>query len=405
MPPPPAAEATSFDLDVNSAGRPSLCRLAASFHFLADGMIFGTWAALIPFFKAKFGVSEATLSIVLLAIAAGAIVSMPITGSLVARHGSRRNLRYFAPGFGLSLLLLVLAPNFGLFIAAAFLFGALKGAFNVSVNTQAITVENKLRKPVIPSFHALWSFGGMLAAFAVGAAMKFSVPPVAIVLGVLCLIGTLLIIFAPHLLDGDAHPVSTNEKSPRFRLPGGMLLKIGIVTFMVLFAEGVMMDWSVVYARTVSGAEPWLAPIAYGIFAGCMATGRVFGGTLISRLGPSHLLRFGGVLCMIGLVLVTTIHHWPATFLGFALTGLGLSNLIPILFSAGGRAHEGGAGNGIAMVSMMGYFGFLVGPPVIGGVSHWAGLPGAFAIVVAFAAFIAFAGNRFLGQLPNPTKP
>jgi len=397
--PPPAAEATDLRFDDASAveGKPRNPRLAASLYFLTDGMVFGTWAALIPSFKAKFGLSEAQLSLVLLAIAAGAIVSMPTTGRTVARHGSRANLRFFAPAFCISLALLVLSPHPGLFIAAAFLFGAVKGAFNVSINSQAIAIENAARKPIISSFHALWSLGGMTAALVVGAALKIGLSPAAIAIGIAVVLLAVVTAYYPHLLGGDASP--RTESGAKFRFPNGKLLRIGIVTFMVLFAEGVMMDWSVVYARTISGAEAWLAPLAYGVFSGCMALGRLFGGPMISRLGPSGMLKVGGIFTTIGLAIVTGIHVWPATFVGLALTGFGLANLVPILFGAGGRAHEGGTGNGIATVSILGYFGFLIGPPLIGGISHQANLPAAFALVVAFAFFIAAFGNRFLGNI------
>lgn len=401
--PPPAAEATElrFDEEITVPKRRSNSRLAASLHFLTDGMIFGTWAALIPSFKLKFGLSEAGLSVALLGIAAGAIISMPLAGRTVSRLGSQKNLRIFAPAFCLSLVLLVLAPNLGLFIAAAILFGAVKGAFNVSVNSQAIAIENRAGKPIMSTFHALWSLGGMSAALVVGAALKVGLSPTAIALGLSAVLMLVVVLFAPQLLGGDATPRS--ETKGGFRFPDGKLLRIGIVTFMALFAEGVMMDWSVVYTHSVSGAAPWLAPIAYGIFSGCMASGRLVGSQLIGALGPARVLALGGVLITAGLVVMVSIHQWPATFAGLALAGFGLSNIVPILFGAGGRAHEGGAGNGIATVSIMGYFGFLIGPPLIGGLSHQVGLPGAFTIVIAFGLFIACC-NRFLGNISTPSK-
>jgi len=401
--PPPAAEATElrFDEEITVPKRRSNPRLAASLHFLTDGMVFGTWAALIPSFKTKFGLSEAGLSVALLGIAAGAIISMPLAGRTVSRFGSRGNLRIFAPAFCVSLALLVLAPNLDIFIAAAILFGAVKGAFNVSVNSQAIAIENRAAKPIMSTFHALWSLGGMSAALVVGAALKIGLTPTTIAIGVSAVLMLVVLLFAPQLLGGDATPRA--ETKAGFRFPDGKLLRIGIVTFMALFAEGVMMDWSVVYTRTVSGAAPWLAPIAYGIFSGCMAGGRLVGSQVIGRLGPARVLALGGVLLTAGLVLMVSIHQWPTIFAGLALAGFGLSNIVPILFGAGGRAHEGGAGNGIATVSIMGYFGFLIGPPLIGGISHQAGLPGAFTLVVAFGLFIACC-NRFLGNISTTAK-
>lgn len=379
-----------------------LARTAACLYFLADGMIFGTWATLIPSFKSRFGLTEADLSLALLGMVVGAIISMPVAGQMISRHGSKPNLLFLAPGFCVTLLLLVLAPSFLALVAAATLFGAFKGAFDVTINSQGIAIENAVNKPIIATFQALWSIGGLVAALLVGIALKNGVGPLAIGTTVAILLCVLVTGTGRFLLAGDAS--RTQQKSSRFELPKGNLLRIGILAAMALFAEGVMMDWSAVYSRTVSGAEPWLAPLAYGVFSCCMGIGRLSGDFLIGRFGPASILRASGILTTIGLVVIVGVHWWPATFLGLAFAGFGIANLVPILFGAGGRAHEGGVGKGIATVSMMGYFGFLVGPPLIGGVSHWIGLPGAFAIVVLFSAFIAFGGNRLLGTSLEPVS-
>lgn len=399
----PVNESTADAADLSAGCGPAISskpRIAASLFFLVDGMIFGTWATLIPSFKSKFGLTEADLSIALLGMVIGAIVSMPVAGQSIARRGSRANLNFLAPGFCISLVLLAIAPNFLTFVAAATLFGAFKGAFDVSVNAQGIAIENAVRKPIIATFQALWSIGGLLAALAVGVALKLGAGAVPIAVAVCIMMVLVVILSSGSLLSGDASHSKTGGK---FKFPSGKLLKIGVLACMALFAEGVMMDWSAVYSRTVAGAAPWLAPIAYGIFSCCMAAGRLSGDYLIGRHGPSKILRLGGVLTTIGLVVIVRIHEWPATFFGLALAGFGLANLVPILLGAGGRAHEGGVGQGVATISMMGYFGFLVGPPLIGGISHFIGLPGAFTVVILFSAFIAFRGNILLGASSSTT--
>ncbi|GAA5123117.1 MFS transporter [Luteolibacter yonseiensis] len=364
-------------------------------------MIFGTWATLIPSFKSKFGLTEADLSIALLGMVIGAIVSMPVAGQSIARRGSRANLNFLAPGFCIALVLLAIAPGFPTFVAAATLFGAFKGAFDVSVNAQGIAIENSVGKPIIATFQALWSIGGLLAALAVGFALRLGAGAVPIALTVSAAMILVVVSSAGSLLAGDKAPSKTGGG---FKFPNGKLLKIGILACMALFTEGVMMDWSAVYSSTVSGAAPWLAPIAYGIFSCCMAAGRLSGDHLIGRHGPLKILKTGGWLTTAGLVVIIGIHEWPATFFGLALAGFGLANLVPILLGAGGRAHEGGVGQGVAAISMMGYFGFLAGPPLIGGISHFIGLPGAFVVVILFSAFIALRGNLLLGAPPTTTE-
>lgn len=368
-------------------------RLATSLFFLADGMIFGTWATLIPTFKARFGLSEAAIGVVLLGMVIGAMTSMPVAGHRIARHGSRANLVWLAPAFCLALVVLVAVPNFIALVAAATLFGALKGAYDVSVNSQAIAIENAARSPVMGTFQALWSIGGLVSALITGIALHQGIGPMTIALTVS---GVLLLVVgfaARGLMTGDSAGPQAREG---FKLPSGRLLRIGILAAMALFAEGVMMDWSAVYSRSVAGAAEWLAPIAYGVFCCCMAAGRLSGDALVARFGSTAVLRLSGLSTTLGLVVIISIHQWPATFLGLAFAGIGLANMVPILFGAGGRAHEGGVGKGIATVSIMGYFGFLAGPPVIGGASHFIGLPGAFALVLLFSAFIVVRGRSFL---------
>lgn len=377
--------------------------IAAALHFLTYGIIFGTWASLVPAFKEKFSIGEAQLSMVMLCMAAGAIFSMPAAGKFVVRNGSRQTLRFLAPALCITFLMLIVAPSYLLLLVAATLFGASKGAFSVTSNAQAVVIENNIGKPRLSIFHALWSLGGFLAAFIVGTALKSGYGMYGIAFTTAGILLATTTVSSNWLLGGDAS-TSPPGKSARFRLPSGRLLRIGIVVFLALFAEGVMMDWSVVYAREVSHAADWIAPLAYGVFSGCMAAGRLAGVFLISRLGSSRILKLGGSITAVGLLITVLFHTWPATFLGLALAGFGLSNLAPILFGAGGRTHGDGAGSGVATVTTMGYFGFLIGPPLIGGISEKLGLPGAFMLVVLFAAVIAIFSKRLLGEITIPGR-
>jgi MFS family permease len=371
----------------------SRARWAASVLFLVDGIGFGTWAAMIPSVKQKFALSESGLSIVLLAIVAGALISMSLIGRALSRHGSRTMLAWLAPGYAVALALIALAPGFGWLLGAAMIFGAFKGSLDVSVNAQAITIENAGDKPIMATFQALWSIGGLVAALLVGLALKQGIAPLVITIAAALLVAALM--SSAPLAGGDASP---GKRKGGFALPNGRILRIGALAFLALFAEGVMMDWSAVYTRTVSGAEAWLAPLAYGMFSLSMATGRLLGDRVTARHGGLAVLRVSGLLTLVGLLLIIAVHQWPVTFLGLGFAGLGLANLVPVLLGAGGRAHEESIGQGVAMVSMIGYFGFLAGPPAIGGLSHWIGLPGAFGVVVVFALLLAVWGPGVLGR-------
>jgi MFS family permease len=384
-------EATCTNL--SDLAEKSRARLAASMLFLVDGIGFGTWAALIPSIKQKFGLAESGLSVVLLAIVAGALISMSLVGRAISKNGSRAMLTWLAPGYCIALALMALAPGFGWLLAAGVIFGAFKGSLDVSVNAQAITIENAGRRPIMATFQALWSVGGLVAALLVGLALKQGMDPRVIGLSIAAVLLILSLASSGSLASGDA--VKRKTKGG-FKLPNSRLLRIGALAFLALFAEGVMMDWSAVYTQSVSGAEAWLAPLAYGVFSLSMATGRFMGDRVTARHGGLAVLRASGVLTFIGLLLVIAIREWPVTFLGLGFAGLGLANLVPVLLGAGGRAHEESVGQGVATVSLLGYFGFLAGPPAIGGLSHWIGLPGAFGVVVAFALLLAVWGPGVL---------
>lgn len=373
---PPQICATPWDLNPHGYSR---ARWATSALFLVNGIGFGTWAAMIPTVKQRFDLSESGLSYVLLAIVIGALISMSIVGHVLSRHGTRAALMWIAPSYAISVALLGFAPSPSLLIASAVLFGAMKGTLDVSINSQAITVEKAGSRPIMASFQSLWSFGGLLAALIVGFSLKQGLSPL-LITGIIASTLFLASIFSTgSLTKGDAVPA---KKATSFQLPNSRILRIGALAFIALFTEGVMMDWSAVYTKTVAAAPEWLAPIAYGVFSLMMATGRALGDGLTAKYGTLHILRMGGLLNLIGLLIIITCPWWPATFLGLSLAGLGIANLVPVLFGAGGRAHPESVGQGVAAVSMIGYFGFLAGPPLIGFVSHQIGLPGAFATVL-----------------------
>ncbi|WP_265594781.1 MFS transporter [Haloferula sp. BvORR071] len=368
-------------------------RIAASLLFLLNGIGFGTWAALIPSIKHKFELTESSLGLVLLTLAIGAMLSMSLIGRVLARYGSRTVLRFLAPAYCVALAFIPLSPSLGLLFAIGLIFGAFKGSLDVSCNSQAITIQSRRSTPIMSNLQALWSLGGLVAASTVGIALKQGAEPVTITLPVSVVLLATALYCTRRLAGGDA---STSKPSGGFKLPDQRLLKIGVLAFLVLFAEGVMMDWSAVYARSVSGAADWLAPFAFGTFSLSMATGRLLGDWAVARHGGLNVLRVSGVLLLVGLLLVVSVKVWPVTFIGLGFAGLGLANLVPVLLSAAGRAHRESVAQGVATASVIGYFGFLVGPPAIGGLSHWVGLPGSFVLVLVFALLLVLPGPSIL---------
>jgi MFS family permease len=391
-----AARPVSVERRSRSSREGGKARRATATLFLVDGMTFGTWAALVPFFQERFGLSDGQLSWVLFGLVVGALVSMPLTGQIVSRHGSRGIALPAALVFCAALTLPALAPNYALLITAATLFGAVKGCVDVSINAQAITVENTVQRPIMSSFQAFWSLGGLGAAFLLSAAMNRGISAVTLILAMAGVLFLLTLSTLGCLLPDGPSQV---EKPRGFSWPDSKLLRLGGLAFLALFSEGVLLDWSAVYARSVTSVSVATAPIAFAAFALSMAGGRFLGDLLISQLGPTLMLRISGTLMALGVAVAVLIQTWPAVLLGFATVGFGIANLVPILFGAAGRVHENGAGPGLATVTTLGYFGFLSGPPLIGAVAALAGLPLAFVTVVIFGVVIATLGVSVIRPL------
>jgi hypothetical protein len=363
---------------------------------------FGTWAALVPYFQHRFGLSDGELSWVLFGLVLGAMFSMPVAGQIISRSGSRAIALPAVLGFCAALTLPAVAPTYAALIAAAILFGGVKGAVDVSINAQAITVENELQRPIMSSFQAFWSLGGLGAAFVLSLAMNHGLPAPLLMLGMAGLLFLFTLTTLGCLLP-DA-PTRT-ERAAGFSWPDAKLIRLGALAFLALFSEGVLLDWSAVYARSVTGVSVATAPIAFAGFALSMAGGRFLGDVLISRLGAVLMLRISGALMVLGVATAVLLQTWPATILGFATVGFGIANLVPILFGAAGRAHENGAGPGLATVTTLGYFGFLSGPPFIGALAAVAGLPLAFVTVIVFGATIATLGVSIVRRSLSEPRP
>jgi MFS family permease len=383
----------SFDSAERSAPTVRGARLATYAMFFADGIGFGIWAGHIPAFKQKFQLSDSALSIVLLAVAAGSIISMPIAGQAVRHFGSRRCIAVSIACYGLCLVAIALAPNQVLFVVAALLFGAAKGGVDVGINAQAVVVERSYGRTIMSSFQALWSVGGLAGGFLTSAALGLgATAPINLTcVGLLILLLDLLCYC--HLMRYDASP---QEGGKFFRLPGKALLFVAILTFIALFSEGVLQDWAAVYMRQVVIVPIWIAAVAYAGYSTAMALGRFLGDRVVAVLGERLVMRLSGALIIVGLAAALLVPTPLFGIAGFAVAGLGNSNLVPILFSAAGRDPVLGPGPGIAAVTTVGFLGFLIGPAVIGLMSEFFGLSVALSLVALLGLITAVYGPAII---------
>lgn len=361
-------------------------RLALAAFFLLNGVGIASWAAHVPFVKQKFALSDASLGIALLTMAAGSVAALLFSGHLVARFGDRAVIIIGAGVFCAALPLLMLVPARPLLFLLLPCFGACIGAMEVAINSQAVVVEEQFGRPIMSSFHALFSVGGLLGAAVAGLALSRGVSPAAHMITVSISLAALTALALPHLLPAD--PALPSGGSG-LALPTGPLLGLAILAFFCLVAEGAMADWSAVYLRDVRGTTPALAAAGYAAFSVAMAAGRFGGDALRARLRAVPLVRLSGALAAVGLGLALVVAQPLATLIGFACVGLGLSNVVPVLFTAAGRVPGVATGMGIAAVASAGYFGFLVGPPVIGFVAQLTSLTGGLGVVALLMALIA----------------
>jgi fucose permease len=370
------------------AGRARRSRVAIGTVFFVNGLVLASWVPHIPAVKDAHGLSDGRLGLVLLAMAVGAVLALPVAGWLVGRLGSRRMTSLAGVGFCLLLPLPLVSPSVPWLALSLLALGAGNGILDVSMNAQAVALERHYDRPILSSFHGLFSLGGFAGAAITGLAMSSGLGDSVHVTATAGAVVAVLAWLVPSS-DGPAgHP------GPVFARPARALLGLGLLAFGGLLAEGAMADWSAVYLRDALGTSPAVAAGGFTAFSLAMAAGRFGGDRLAARLRPDRLLRDSAALAAVGLGAALLIGRPAAAIAGFGLVGLGIANVIPILFSAAGRVRGVPAGTALAAVATTGYFGFLAGPPLIGLTAELTGLPVALGLVSACCALVALGSRR-----------
>lgn len=351
-------------------------RLAVSLLFLMNGFVTGSWAPKIPEFKDRLGISESVLGLLILMFGIGSLVLMPIAGGFIARVGSQKVVKVTAILLSPLLLLLTLLPNVWAAAVGMFLLGGFVGAMDVAMNANAVEVEKSMRRAIMSSCHAYWSLGGLIGAGIGGFLMaRFGVVPHVLVVTVLSL--TVIAIAWPMILADKPHPAATKEK---LRLPMTPLpWLIGIMALFSMVPEGTVLDWGALYLRNELGASVELSGFGFAAFSATMATMRFAGDHVRDRFGAKRTLRICTVTALVGMVLAGLAPNAYIAILGFAIAGIGISNMVPIAFSAAGNMPGLQPGIGLSVATFMGYSGMLFAPSLIGFVAEHTG----FAIIFA----------------------
>jgi MFS family permease len=372
-------------------------RVALTTFFALDGFVFAGWVVRIPAIKQQTHASAGALGLALLGVSAGAVVTMTLTGRLCRRYGSHPVTVVCAVLLSLSVSLPPLTHSAPALGAVLLLFGAAYGGINVAFNSAAVDLVATLRRPIMPSFHAAFSLGGMVGA-GLGGLVAGALSPTRHLLG-LTLTGLLATAVAGRILLRQAPPApadrtpsartETNGAAPRRTGGRGLVVVFGLVALCTAYGEGAMADWGALHLQQDLAASSGVAAAGYACFALAMTLGRATGTTLLERLGRARTVIGGGSVAALGMLLGSLAPSVWVALIGFAVTGLGLANLFPVAVERAGALT---GPSGVAVASTLGYGGMLLGPPAIGFMADWFSLPAALTSVAALSAVAAAIG-------------
>ncbi len=364
--------------------------------FFVQGLIFATWASRIPDIKVALDLSDATLGGVLLGIPVGQIAAMALSGWSVGRFGSKRMLILATILCSLSLIPIGLAPTTWAVTIALFIFGATTNLMNISVNTQGVDVERIFNKNIMPSFHGLWSLGGFMGAVLsmIFAIYELSVLAHFLTISIVCIFSTMPLYRGLIVRDTKQKSESTESRSNPLRQIDRYIILLGIIAFGAMVCEGAMFDWSGVYFKDVVSVPDSLVKLGYVVCMSTMTLGRFLAGGVISRYGNRIVVLGSGLLIASGLGLAVLSPTIISATIGLLIVGFGISSTVPICYSLAGKSNRMPASTALVVVSSISYFGFLVGPPVIGFLAEAMTLRGAFAAVALVGVAISVMSRK-----------
>ncbi|MGP5569589.1 MFS transporter [Pseudomonas helleri] len=351
-------------------------QLSTRLTFFIAGLCTASWAPLVPLVKARAAIDEGVLGLLLLCLGLGSISAMPVTGFLVGRYGCQRVIVVATLIMALSLPLLAWLSGVTALAIAIVVFGIGLGMLDCAMNVQAVMVSEASARPIMSSFHGLYSLGGILGALGMTALLAAGLSPLAAVLCVVGLTLVTLIKAAPNLL-----PYGSEGDTPFFALPRGKVLFLGGLCFIVFIAEGAMLDWSGVFLVSLRGMDPAYGGLGYAAFATAMTGSRLAGDWMVTRFKPARVVVMGSLCASLGIVFSLLTSSWSFSLLGYALVGVGCANIVPVLFSAVARQTHMPQGTAVPAMTTLGYAGVLMGPALIGFVAHASSLQLALGLV------------------------
>lgn len=358
-------------------------RMAVAAFFFVQGLSFAAWASRIPDIKNMLHLTEGGLGTVLLALPLGLMASLPISGWMVTKYGSKKMVLIGAILYAITLTFIGFATRTEQLVIVLFSFGLWGNLCNIAVNTQAVAVEQVYGKSIMASFHGLWSMAGFLSAMIGTFFISINVPPqIHFMVIAVVAFGIIFTAYKHTMPDSEKND---GEAQPMFVKPDRDLLMLGLIGFCAMVCEGAMFDWSGVYFMEVVKVPASMKTMGYVAFMGTMTGGRFAGDWLANKIGRKKMLQISGLLMAGGMGIAVLFPYMASATFGLLLVGFGVSSVVPLVYSAAGRSTTMSAGMALAAVSSISFIGFLIGPPLIGIVAQMADLRFSFAVVAVLA--------------------
>ncbi len=364
-------------------------RATVGIMFFLAGLCFASWASRIVTVQQTLHLSDAGLGAILFSLPVGLMLSLPFSGWIITVIGSRKLLIAALITYGIALIGLSLAQNVVQLIACLVFFGFSSNAVNISVNTQAVAAEVLYEKPIMASFHGLWSLAGFTGAGIGTFMIAHSITPFHHFLFITSFIVVMIIIAARYLKNDKV-----TGGGPVFVMPDSSLIKLGLIAMCSMMCEGAMFDWSVIYFKKVVTAPTALIGAGFTAFMCTMAGGRFIADWFAKRYGLKRILQVSGTLTVTGLLIAVIFPYFYTAMAGFLLVGAGVSSVVPMVYSAAGKSKTMQPGVALAAVSTIGFIGFLFGPPIIGFIAGLATLRASFVFIALMGTCVVILSTK-----------
>jgi predicted MFS family arabinose efflux permease len=384
-------------------------KTATQLIFLVCGLGIASWAPMVPLAKDRLELNEAGLGLLLLLMGAGALLTMPLSGVLINKIGSRKVIAVSVLSSAIILPWLLVISDVYVMGAALFAFGCSIGTIDVAMNAHGVQVQNEYGKPIMSSLHGLFSVGGLFGSLGLGFLMKLGLNPIYAAVSISLLLIFLLVIQFRYLFNYEiereiilkfSHVDVEDKNTKRFQWLDSKVLVLGLMCFIVFLSEGAMLDWSAIFLRDDKGVEHEFSGIGYAAFSVAMAVMRLSGDSLISKLNSRVVVIGGSLIAALGMLVLVFSSWIPLSLFGFILLGLGAANIVPVFFSEGGRISGISSTVAIPAITTIGYAGSLAGPALLGFIAHHFSLTAAFEIIALLFVLVALI-YKFRNNQPS----